>query len=84
MPRLHSTSGGSSDTELNELAVTPTNAGVPGAPSERVVTTVTPVANWDRACLKCAASKSGGVALPCADGLRAEGSLSRVCLGMAP
>jgi len=40
--RLHRTSGGSSDTELNELTVNPV-----GAPSAaRVVTTVTPVANW--------------------------------------
>ncbi len=76
MPRLHSTSGGSSDTELNELAVTPTKGGWSGAPPERVVTTVTPVANWDSARRKWAASKSGGVARPCADGSRAGESLS--------
>jgi hypothetical protein len=40
-PRLHSTSGGSSDTEAKELMVTPT-----GTPSAlRAVTTATPVAN---------------------------------------
>ena len=52
--RLHNTSGGASDTELNELAVSPNN--VPSA--RRVVMTVTPVANCDKAFLKCAASKS--------------------------
>ena len=40
-PRLHSTSGGVSDTELKELAVSPTR--VPSA--ARAVTTVTPVAS---------------------------------------
>ena len=39
MPRLHSTSGGSSDTEANELAVIPCGVVPP------TVTTVTPVAN---------------------------------------
>jgi hypothetical protein len=39
--RLHTTSGGASDTEASELMVTPT--GFPSAPP--AVTTVTPVAN---------------------------------------
>ena len=39
--RLHSTSGGESDTELKELAVSPTSSPV----TERAVTIVTPVAN---------------------------------------
>src|SRR5689334_12235261 len=51
--RLHSTSGGSSETELKELAVKPRK--LPSA--RRVVMTVTPVANWDRAWRKCAESK---------------------------
>ncbi len=38
--RLHSTSGGSSETELNELTVSP--SGLPSGPV--AVTTVTPVA----------------------------------------
>jgi len=43
--KLHNTSGGASDTELNELAVSPSK--VPSA--RRVVMTVTPVANCDKA-----------------------------------
>src|SRR3954462_6076527 len=46
--RLHSTSGGSSDTELKELAVSPKKR----PSSSRVVMTVTPVANWARASRK--------------------------------
>src|SRR5438128_6014817 len=58
LDRLHSTSGGSSETELKELAVSPRK--LPS--SRRVVMTVTPVANWDRAWRKCAESKPGSVA----------------------
>jgi hypothetical protein len=54
-PRLHSTSGGSIDTELKELAVRPTK--LPSG--SRVVITVTPVANWDKAWRKWSASNSG-------------------------
>jgi hypothetical protein len=43
--KLHSTKGGSSDTELKELTVNPT--GVPSAAV--VVTMVTPVANIPKA-----------------------------------
>jgi hypothetical protein len=39
--RLHSANGGSSETEANELAVMPTGS----SSVDRVVTTVTPVAN---------------------------------------
>ena len=47
--RHHSSSGGSSDTELKEFAVTPT-----GSPSGRTaVTTVTPVANSPKASRSC-------------------------------
>src|SRR3954468_7873588 len=53
LPRLHSTSGGSSDTELKELAVRPRK--LPSA--SRVVMMVTPVANCDSAWRKCAESK---------------------------
>jgi hypothetical protein len=56
--RLHSTSGGLSDTELNELAVMPIN----WPDDARVVMTVTPVANWLSACLKAFWSKLGGLA----------------------
>ena len=52
--RLHSTSGGSSETELKELAVRPRK--LPSA--SRVVMTVTPVANCDSAWRNCAESKS--------------------------
>ncbi len=45
--KLQSTSGGLRDTELNELAVKPLS--VPSA--DRVVMTVTPVANVPRHCL---------------------------------
>src|SRR5450830_501920 len=51
-PRLHSTRGGSSETELKELAVRPRK--LPSA--NRVVMTVTPVANCDSACRKCTVS----------------------------
>ena len=40
-PKLHSTSGGDRDTELNELAVSPTSCPC----ASRAVTMVTPVAN---------------------------------------
>src|SRR6218665_45855 len=54
--RLHSTSGGSSDTELKELAVSPTNL-----PAElRAVTMVTPVANMPRASRNSRGEKLGG------------------------
>jgi hypothetical protein len=43
--RLQSTSGGASDTELNELAVNPTSS----PPAPRAVTMVTPVANMPSA-----------------------------------
>src|SRR6218665_3859631 len=54
--RLHSTSGGSSDTELKELAVSPTN--LPAA--LRAVTMVTPVANMPRASRNSRGEKLGG------------------------
>jgi hypothetical protein len=50
--RLHSTSGGDSETELKLLAVTPTS--LPAAST--VVTIVTPVANAPSACRKRAES----------------------------
>jgi hypothetical protein len=56
--RLHSTSGGASDTELNELAVSPTS--VPSA--ERAVTMVTPVANMPSASRNSSGEKVGGLA----------------------
>ena len=43
--RLHSTSGGASETELNELAVKPSSREPPSTVGVRVVMTVTPVAN---------------------------------------
>ena len=61
--RLHSTSGGLSETELNELAVRPTS--VPSG--ARAVTTVTPVAKLPSAsrnsrCVKPGAkAREGGV-----------------------
>ncbi|MCY1379058.1 hypothetical protein D9M69_667420 [compost metagenome] len=55
-PRLQSTSGGSSETELNELAVSP--ASSPDA--VRAVTMVTPVANMPSAERKSRGEKSGG------------------------
>ena len=48
--RLHNTSGGVSETELNELMVNPTKPPL----SSRVVMMVTPVANCDKAPRKCA------------------------------
>lgn len=54
--RLQSTSGGVSETELNELAVSPTN--FPWA--SRAVTTVTPVANMPKASRNSVAEKCGG------------------------
>src|SRR6218665_2946517 len=54
--RLHSTSGGSSDTELKELDVSPTN--LPAA--LRAVTMVTPVANMPRASRDSRGGKLGG------------------------
>ncbi len=56
--RLHSTSGGSSETELNELAVSPTSA----PPSVRAVTMVTPVANIASEARKSLVEKVGGLA----------------------
>src|SRR5690348_6207311 len=56
--RLHSTSGGSSDTELNELAVSPTRS--PAA--LRAVTMVTPVANMPSALRNSREEKLGGSA----------------------
>ncbi len=54
--RLHSTSGGDSDTELNEFAVRPMSA-----PSgARAVTMVTPVANMPSEARNSCAEKSGG------------------------
>ena len=53
--RLHNTSGGDSDTELKELAVKP----IASPALVRVVTMVTPVANWPSAFLKSRGSKSG-------------------------
>src|SRR4249919_1722513 len=47
--RLHSTIGGSSDTELKLLAVSPTSSPL----TPRVVTTVTPVVNEPRALRNC-------------------------------
>ena len=52
--RLHSTIGGSSETELKLLAVRPTSS--PSTP--RVVTTVTPVVNEPRALRNCLESWS--------------------------
>src|SRR5471032_1200086 len=54
VPRLHSTSGGSSETELKELAVR--QRKLPSA--SRVVITVTPVANWPSVWRKWALSKA--------------------------
>src|SRR6218665_3088592 len=54
--RLHSTSGGSSDTELKELAVSPTNLTA----ALRAVTMVTPVANMPRASRNSRGEKLGG------------------------
>ena len=57
--RLHKTSGGSKETELNEFAVNPKKL-----PSGRqVVMMVTPVANCDRACRYRRWSKSGASAM---------------------
>ncbi|MNE86856.1 hypothetical protein D3C80_1839900 [compost metagenome] len=53
---LHSTRGGCSDTELNELTVTPTG----WAWALSAVTMVTPVANWPSALRKSCEEKCGG------------------------
>jgi hypothetical protein len=53
---LNSTSGGSSESELNELTVMPT-----GAPSTRAVTTQTPVGKWPSACRKALVSNAGSI-----------------------
>jgi hypothetical protein len=53
--RLHNTKGGSSDTELKELAVNPTSAPL-GA---RAVTMVTPVANMPKAVRNSVLEKCG-------------------------
>ena len=63
--RLHSTNGGVSDTELNELAVSPTK--VPSA--VRAVTTVTPVANIPRAVRNSWREKVGVLAVVGARGI---------------
>ena len=57
--RLHSTSGGSSDTELNELAVRPSNSPL----GERAVTMVTPVANMPSALRNSGTENFGGRAV---------------------
>ena len=57
--RLHSTRGGSSDTELKELAVNPTGSPV----ALRAVTMVTPVANIPSAALNSDREKLGACAL---------------------
>jgi hypothetical protein len=56
--KLHNTSGGDIDTELNEFAVRPTK--LPSG--ARPVTTVTPVANIPSAVRNSALEKVGGVA----------------------
>src|SRR5712692_11465617 len=57
--KLHSTRGGSSETEENELTVTPMRR-----PSfARVLTTVTPVANWPSARRKSRRSNRSAAAL---------------------
>ncbi|MCY1365979.1 hypothetical protein D9M69_528550 [compost metagenome] len=66
LPRLQSTSGGFSDTELNELAVNPTSSPL----SVRAVTMVTPVANMPSEARNSRAEKSGARA--CRTGGRAE------------
>ena len=53
--RLHSTSGGSSDSDENELAVRPTLR--PSA--AHVVITVTPVGNCPNAARNCSGSRAG-------------------------
>ena len=55
LPKLHKTIGGSSETELNELAVTPTSR-VCLLPE---VTTVTPVPKLPKALRKSRLSKEG-------------------------
>ena len=57
--RLHSTSGGLSDTELNELAVSPTSSPL----AVRAVTMVTPVANMASEARNSVGEKPGGRAL---------------------
>ncbi len=57
--KLHNTSGGESETELKELAVSPTIAPC----LERAVTIVTPVANIPRAERNSAEEKLGDAAL---------------------
>ena len=54
--RLHSTRGGCSDTELKELAVSPTSSPV----AVRAVTMVTPVANMPSASRNSRVEKLGG------------------------
>ena len=53
--KLHSTMGGSSDTELKLLAVIPTGSPL----AVRVVMMVTPVANIDKALRKSRGSRAG-------------------------
>ena len=57
--RLHNTSGGSSETELKELAVRP----ITPSSCERAVTIVTPVANMPSAVRNSSVEKLGGWAL---------------------
>src|SRR5690606_29834472 len=54
--RLHSTRGGCNDTELKELAVSPTKSPT----GERAVTIVTPVANMPSASRNSRDEKLGG------------------------
>ena len=54
--RLHSTSGGESDTELKEFAVRP----ITWPSAARAVTMVTPVANMPSAARNSGAEKLGG------------------------
>ena len=58
LARLHSTKGGDKDTELKELAVSPTKA--PAA--LHAVTIVTPVANIPKAWRNSACEKLGAMA----------------------
>ena len=75
--KLHSTKGGVSDTELNELAVSPTK--LPSA--ARAVTMVTPVANMPRAERKSLEEKTGAVAWR-EIGCTGEGEVTGVSEGM--
>src|SRR6218665_1637328 len=78
--RLHSTSGGFSETELKELAVRPTSS--PSA--RRAVTMVTPVANIDRLLRNSAAEKLGARACGVASGTGMGGNLPELAHALAP